>query len=520
MNVNDSAWVARSLVQMGWHESDMEHADFVFINTCSVREKPQHKTMSMLGIIRDINPKASVAVAGCVAQQMGESIWERNAHVRLVLGSDGIAMAPRAFARIAKNPRLRLSYLEFTEKFPDREPELLSFKNVENLPTGAPNIAMKSNDTRAFVNIMQGCDNYCAYCIVPYTRGPRKSRATQSIIQECKEWLARGTCDITLLGQNVNVFGQDDGGDGTSFVQLLYKVAELDKIQRLHIMTSHPRDFSDDVIQAYKEISVIAPRLHLPLQAGSDAILKSMGRGYTNAHFLKLVEKLRAARPDLALSTDIIVGFPGETEEDFKETLRIVKEVGFIASFSYCYSDRPGTRASTMTNKIPQDVQLERLKRLIAQQNEQGEKWLKSLEGTTTTVLLEAHSRKPKYSNITESPEDRPAKLIREQEMALAELTMLIPENSENQRELNAKQIPQKHADAGDLTKESTTIFKKHVPKQASVDTPNHTSWQGHDSWGNTINLLIPNHLQHKAGNIVPVRIIRAKRHSLLAELH
>lgn len=486
MNVNDSAWVARSLVLMGWQESEMEHADFVFINTCSVREKPQHKLLSMLGMIRDVNPQASVAVAGCVAQQMGETLWERNAHVRLVLGSDGIAMAPGAFARIAQNSRLRLSFLDFTDEFPDRSSQLLPFKYVANLPTGSSNLTTKSNDTRAFVNIIQGCDNYCAYCIVPYTRGARKSRATSSIIHECKEWLERGTCDITVLGQNVNVFGQDPGGDGTSFVQLLYKLAELDGLKRLHMVTSHPRDFSDGTIQAYKELSVLAPRLHLPVQAGSDAVLKSMGRGYTHTQYLKLVDKLKTARPNLALSSDIIVGFPGETEKDFQETLRVVKEADFIASFSFCYSDRPGTRASEMTNKIPNEVQLERLKRLIAQQQEQEQKWLKSRENVETDVLLEAHSKKPKYSEITESPKDRTAEQIKQEQTS-------------------------EHISAQDVE----NIHTKNSP----ISTPNTTSWQGHDAWGNTINLLIPDNLGHKAGNIVPVRIIRAKRHSLLAEL-
>lgn len=504
MNVNDSAWVARSLVLMGWQESTMEYADFVFINTCSVREKPQHKLLSMLGMIRDINPEASVAVAGCVAQQMGESLWEKNAHVHLVVGSDGIAMVPRAFTRIAQNPSLRLSFLNFTDKFPDRNSELLPFKNMENLPTGTSNTNTKSNDTRAFVNIIQGCDNYCAYCIVPYTRGPRKSRATSSIIHECEEWLERGTCDITVLGQNVNVFGEDSGGDGTSFVQLLYKIAKLDGIKRLHLMTSHPKDFSDGTIQAYKDLGVLAPRLHLPLQSGSDATLKSMGRGYTQSQYLKLVDKLKTARPNIALSSDIIVGFPGETEKDFEETLRIVKEVDFIASFSFCYSDRPGTRASAMTNKIPAEIQLERLKRLIAQQQEQEQTWLKTRENVETEVLLEAHSKKPKYSEITESPKDRPAEQIRQEQTKQEEI---------RQEEANANNFMQASS------MQASSMQDTRNTEDFSINTPENTSWQGHDAWGNTINLLVPNHLEHKAGNIVPVRIIRAKRHSLLAEL-
>lgn len=468
MNVNDSAWVARTLVRMGWTECEMEQADFIFINTCSVREKPQHKVLSMLGIIRDVNPNANVAVAGCVAQQMGEKLWEKNAHVRLVLGSDGIAHAPEAFERIAKNPKLRLSYLKFTKEFPDRKPELEFFKNVQSLPIGTLEQNTKGNDTRAFVNIMQGCNNFCAYCIVPYTRGRQKSRSIKSILEECQEWLDRGICDLTLLGQNVNAYGKDNAGDAPHFTELLYEVAKLSGLKRLHIVTPHPRDFCDATINAYKELSVLAPRIHLPLQAGSNAVLEKMGRGYTNKDFMLLVDKLRNARPDLALSTDLIVGFPGETEEDFQETLRIMKEANFISSFSFVYSDRPGTKASKMTDKISQQVGLDRLNRLMALQNELGEAWLKSRVGVKTEVLLEALSARPKYSEITDH------------NLAIDEVKTL---SQQNNSELE------------------------------------HTSWQGHDTWGNTVNLILPNALQYKAGDIVPVKIVTAKKHSLLGEL-
>lgn len=468
MNVNDSAWVARSLVKMGWTESEMETADFVFINTCSVREKPQHKVLSMLGIIRDVNPKASVAVAGCVAQQMGEKLWEKNAHVRLVLGSDGIVHAPEAFEKLAKNPKLRLSYLKFTKTFPDRKAELKFFKDTVSLPTGSLEESTKGNDTRAFVNIMQGCNNFCAYCIVPYTRGRQKSRSVASVLDECREWLDRGIRDLTLLGQNVNAYGKDKAGDTPHFVELLYKVAELDGLKRLHIVTPHPRDFCDDTVNAYRELSVLAPRIHLPLQAGSNAVLEKMGRGYTNGDFMRLVEKLRKARPDIALSTDLIVGFPGETEEDFQETLRIMKEANFIASFSFIYSDRPGTRASKMTDKITPEVSLDRLNRLMALQAELGEAWLKSRVGMDTQVLLEAKSAKPKYSEVKDHSLDV---------QTVKSVTETMQDNAEN------------------------------------------TSWQGHDTWGNTVNLIIPNHLEYKAGDIVGAKIVTAKKHSLLGEL-
>lgn len=468
MNVNDSAWIARCLVKMGWEETSMETADFVFMNTCSVREKPQHKVLSMLGIIRDVNPKASVAVAGCVAQQMGEKLWEKNAHVRLVLGSDGIEHAPEAFEKIAKNPKLRLSYLKFTKEFPDRAPELDYFKNIPLLPTGNSEESTRGNDTRAFVNIMQGCNNFCAYCIVPYTRGRQKSRPLASILHECQEWLDRGICDLTLLGQNVNAYGKDKASDAPHFVELLYEVAQLKGLKRLHLVTLHPRDFCDATVRAYKELPVLAPRIHLPLQAGSNAVLEKMGRGYTNQDFMRLVEKLRLARPDAALSTDLIVGFPGETEEDFQETLRIMKEANFISSFSFVYSDRPGTRASKMQNKVPAKTGLDRLNRLMELQNELGEKWLDSRVGMETEVLLEAKSAKPKYSEITDSS-------------------------------INVEAI-------------------KTVTETTENDTEN-TSWQGHDVWGNTVNLIIPNHLTCKTGDIVPAKIITAKKHSLLGKL-
>ena len=314
---------------------------------------------------------------------------------------------------------------------------------------------------------MQGCNNFCAYCIVPYTRGRQKSRPASSVLAECREWLERGICDLTLLGQNVNAYGKDNAGDTPHFVELLYEVAKLDGLKRLHIVTPHPRDFCDATVNAYKELPVLAPRLHLPLQAGSNAILEKMGRGYTNHDFMRLVDKLRSARPDIALSTDLIVGFPTETEEDFQETLRIMKEADFIASFSFIYSDRPNTRASKMQDKINPKVGLDRLNRLMELQNELGEKWLKSRVGMETDVLLEAKSAKPKYSEIKDND--------------------IAVETIKSAESLNGD------SDA--------------------------TSWQGHDTWGNTVNLIIPNRLNYKAGDIAPVKIVTAKKHSLLGEL-
>ena len=391
MNVNDSQWVARALEQRGFVEKPLEEADVVFINTCSVREKPEQKVYSTLGRVHQANPRAVVGVAGCVAQQIGADLMRRHPQVRFVGGADGIAPAPDAFVRLLHEPKLRLSYLDFTESFPDRDPYLLD-------PAGQP--SQDGVTPVAYVNIMQGCDNFCAYCIVPFTRGPRKSRSTQSVLEECRHWVARGAGDITLLGQNVNVFGKDKYGDGTSFPELLRQVAAIPGLRRIRFVSAHPRDFSQETIDMFAELPQLMPRLHLPLQSGSDSMLKKMGRGYNMERFLGVVEGLRKARPDFALSTDLIVGFPSETEEEFEDTLKAIDSCGFMSSFSFCYSDRPGTRASAMPDKIPHAVQLERLERLQSLQNDRAEAWLRTRVGLETDVLLESPSHKQEGQNL------------------------------------------------------------------------------------------------------------------------
>ena len=389
MNVNDSPWVERALMRLGFEEKPLEEADVVFLNTCSVREKPEQKVYSALGRVRQANPRAVVGVAGCVAQQLGEELMRRHPQVRLVAGSDGVSAVPDAFVRLLNEPDLRLSYLDFTDIFPDRDPCL----SVEG--GSAPGEVTPV----AYVNIMQGCDNFCAYCIVPYTRGPRKSRSTKAVLDECRAWVERGAGDITLLGQNVNVFGKDKSGDGTSFPELLRRVAEIPGLRRIRFVSAHPRDFSQETIDMFASLPQLCPRLHLPLQSGSDSMLRKMGRGYTMERYLSVVEGLRKARPDIALSTDLIVGFPSETEEEFEDTLKAVDSCGFMSSFSFCYSDRPGTRASAMPFKIPHEVQLERLERLQSLQNERAEAWLQSRVGLVTDVLLEAPSQRSAEGN-------------------------------------------------------------------------------------------------------------------------
>ncbi len=388
MNANDSDWLRRALRSRGFFEASFEDAAIHILNTCSVRDKPEHKVYSELGRIRLLaaqrGEKVTAAVGGCVAQQCGKEIMRRFPEVRLVFGSDGIAMAPEALCRIHDAPRLRLSLLDFCEEYAERPLDMGA-----NAPPAA------------FVSIMQGCDNYCTYCIVPYVRGPQKSRAASAVLQECRELIARGTKEITLLGQNVNSYGQDDQGDGTGFVGLLHRVAELPGLARLRFVTPHPKDIAPEVVAAFADLPQLCPRLHLPLQSGSDRILKKMNRRYDLARYLDIVERLKKARPEIALSTDIIVGFPGETDEDFAQTMRAMREADFAASFSFVYSDRPGVKAALMPDKVERKTALARLAELQSWQNARMERFLKSRVGGQDAVLLESPSRKPSSQGAT-----------------------------------------------------------------------------------------------------------------------
>ena len=380
MNVHDSQWLARALMARGFTEAPLEEAGVVVVNTCSVREKPEQKVMSALGRIRQVTggtPGVLVAVAGCVAQQLGTTFFERESQVRLVAGSDGVSGAPAAIERLLAEPDLRLSLLDFTSRYVERE------AGVDG-PCGPV----------AYVNIMQGCDNFCSYCIVPFTRGRQKSRSTPAILAECRTRLEHGAREITLLGQNVNAFGRDKNGDGVSFASLLARVAALPGLERLRFVTPHPKDMGPEDVAAFAELAQLCPRLHLPLQAGSDAVLARMRRRYDRRGFLNLVAALRAARPDLALSTDLIVGFPGESEEDFQATLEMMEACDFMSSFSFCYSDRPGARAALFPDKIPPDVQRERLLRLQSLQEKLSQRWLDARVGRETCLLIEGRSRR------------------------------------------------------------------------------------------------------------------------------
>jgi len=381
MNVHDSQWLANALESRGWQAAGEDEALVYILNTCSVRDKPEQKVYSELGRIagqlrRD--PGIFAAVGGCVAQQIGRGFFERFPFVRLVFGSDGIAGAPDALERLAAGREERVALLDFMPVYDERE----------SVP------AQSAQGTRqAYVTIMQGCDNFCAYCIVPYTRGRQKSRHPDAVVAECQALVDAGVREITLLGQNVNSFGMDKGGAGITFAQLLRRVAAIKGLDRLRFTTSHPKDIAPEVIAAFGEFETLCPSLHLPLQSGSDAVLAAMRRRYTLSHYMGVVEALKRVRPGIVLTTDLIVGFPGESEADFQATLDAMEAVGFESSFSFKYSDRPGVAAVNMEPKVDPEVAAERLMRLQTLQNSITRKCLKMLEGMMTDVFVEGLSR-------------------------------------------------------------------------------------------------------------------------------
>lgn len=372
MNARDSLWLTASLIQRGFVESCLGEADIVLINTCSVREKPEQKVLSTIRRIRqERKGRIRIAVLGCVAQQLGKQLFASAPEVCLVAGGDCLDQVPDAIPTLLANPAAKLALLDFSSGYRERE-------NVgEPLPGRS-----------AFVNIMQGCDNFCSYCIVPFTRGRQKSRSAQAILAECRERVGQGALEITLLGQNVNVWNDSDH----DFSWLLHEIAAIPGLSRLRFVTPHPADFSPQIIECFALLPSLCPALHLPLQAGSDRILSPMRRRYNQADYLRLVEQLKNARPDLVLTTDLIVGFPGESELDFQDTLTMMKECGFVSSYSFCYSDRPGTRATLMPDKIAAEIKLERLRRLQALQETLTSAWLGGRVGQEAKILISSPS--------------------------------------------------------------------------------------------------------------------------------
>ena len=359
-----------------------EEADIILFNTCSVREKAQEKVFHDLGRVKHLkqkNPGLIIGVGGCVASQEGEAIVQRAPYVDLVFGPQTLHRLPKLIAERKSSGQSQVDI-----SFPEIE-------KFDNLPPA------RVEGASAFVSIMEGCSKYCTFCIVPYTRGDEVYRPLADVLAEVAGLTAQGVKEITLLGQNVNAWRAPiDGADGemADFAFLLECVHDIPGIERIRYTTSHPREMTQRVVDAYTRLPKLVSHLHLPVQAGSDRVLAAMKRGYTVLEYKSLVRKLRAARPDLSLSSDFIVGFPGETEADFEPTMKLIEELGFDTSFSFVYSQRPGTPAADLADDTPDEVKLARLSRLQKRIEAHAATISESMVGTVQRILVEGPSKK------------------------------------------------------------------------------------------------------------------------------
>jgi tRNA-2-methylthio-N6-dimethylallyladenosine synthase len=395
MNERDSEIMGQMLANVDYSPTgDIRQADVIVINTCSIREKAEQKVYSLLGRLKKLkekNPSLIISVAGCVAQQEGERLQARMPLVDIVIGPQQIYRLPELVGRVAQRSKPQLEVdlspgFKIPRYSPPPSPAGTSRQDEEK--GGAP--AFKK-----FVTIMQGCNNFCTYCVVPYTRGRETSRPAGDIIAEITDLTAQGIKEVTLLGQNVNSYGRGANGSlqSISFPELLSHVAAIDSIKRLRFTTSHPKDLSPELIECFATIDKLCPHFHLPVQSGSNRILKKMNRKYTVEQYLESVGALRQVRPDIALTTDIIVGFPGEEEEDFQATLQLLETVGYHGAFSFKYSDRPQAKAVAFDNKIDEKVKSERLKILQEKQNDISLRKNREYEGSVQPVMAEGESR-------------------------------------------------------------------------------------------------------------------------------
>jgi tRNA-2-methylthio-N6-dimethylallyladenosine synthase len=379
MNEYDTGKMRAMLGKDGWEvTTDADEADLVIVNTCSIREKAVDKLHSYLGEFRRQKRQGrslTIGISGCVAQERGDELFSRYKDVDLVFGPDGVPAVRQLVAEARRGSRVLDT----------------AFLDLENYPF-IQDLDPSAHGVGAFVTIQKGCDNKCTFCIVPATRGVEVSRPHEEIVDEVRRLVANGTQEITLIGQNVNSYGLKSPGEIT-FAQLLYKVADVPGVERIRYTTSHPRDMGDDVIQAYRDLPNLTSHLHLPVQSGSDKILKRMKRYYKKDHFMRVVDGLRDARPDILLTTDFIVGFPDEDEEDFEKTMDLLNEVGFVGSFSFKYSPRPGTPALKIKNPVEDYIAGRRLITLQDRQREISAEWHRSMEGSLVNVLVEGPSR-------------------------------------------------------------------------------------------------------------------------------
>jgi tRNA-2-methylthio-N6-dimethylallyladenosine synthase len=382
MNEYDSARMADVLREAGGYQTtdDPAEADLLLLNTCSVREKAQEKVFSLLGqwrILKRERPGLIIGVGGCVASQEGEGITERAPFVDLVFGPQTLHRLPAMIEQLRTAGRavVDVSFPEI-EKF-DRLPE------------------PRAHGATAFVSIMEGCSKYCTFCVVPYTRGEEVSRPLTQVMEEIGQLASQGVSEVTLLGQNVNAYrGELDGGGHADLAALIYHVAAVPGVERIRFTTSHPVEFRDSLVEAYRDVRKLASYLHLPVQSGADRILALMKRGHTALEYKQKIRRLREARPGISLSSDFIVGFPGETERDFEDTMRLIEDVGFDQSFSFIYSRRPGTPAAALPDDVPHAVKHARLERLQAHIDANALAISRAMVGSLQRVLVERPAKK------------------------------------------------------------------------------------------------------------------------------
>ncbi|SFO87514.1 tRNA (N6-isopentenyl adenosine(37)-C2)-methylthiotransferase MiaB [Tranquillimonas alkanivorans] len=381
MNVYDSERMAEALGGQGYVATDTpDDADMILLNTCHIREKAAEKVYSELGRFKPLKaerPDLKIGVAGCVAQAEGEEIMRRQPMVDLVVG-------PQSYHRL---PQMETAVQGGAKALDTEFPEEDKFEHLKARPKA-------SRGPTAFLTVQEGCDKFCAFCVVPYTRGAEVSRPASRVMAEARDLVERGVREITLLGQNVNAYhGEGEGGDW-SLARLIRELAEIDGLERIRFTTSHPNDMDDDLIAAHGEVEKLMPYLHLPVQAGSDRILKAMNRKHTAESYIRLIERIRAARPDILISGDFIVGFPGETEEDFQQTLSLVEQVRYGQCFSFKYSPRPGTPAAERAHvdEAEKDDRLRRLQALLTRQQREVQD---AMVGREVKVLFEKPGRMP-----------------------------------------------------------------------------------------------------------------------------
>ena len=381
MNVNESAKMKQILQTMGYEIiDDIDDSDLVFLNTCTVREGAAVKVYGKLGDLKRLkekkNGKMIIGVTGCLAQEVRDEFIKKTPYVDLVLGNQNIGRIPDIIERIEKGEDVHVVMVEDEDELPQR---------VD---------ADFGDDIVASISITYGCNNYCTFCIVPYVRGMERSVPLHEVVQDVKKYTEKGYKEILFLGQNVNSYGSDLADETDNFAKLLRESAKIEGDFWIKYVSPHPKDFTDEVIEAIADNSKIARMLHLPLQSGSTKILNAMNRGYTKEEFITLAKKIKEKIPDIGLTTDIIVGFPGETEEDFQDTMDVVNEVGFENAFMFMYSKRSGTPAATMAEQVTEQIKSERLQQLMRLQNYKAKEESQKYLGKTVKVLVEGPSRK------------------------------------------------------------------------------------------------------------------------------